>query len=161
MDLKPLFEMQKALDDRIIEEKGLEGQDLFFNTVLALLVEVSECANEWRGFKHWSEDQEPRKGLLEEYVDGLHFVLSLGLQIDKTEPWINLDFFNLKSLSITEQFLLVSEEILKMRYGQGYYEDLINTFLCLGSMLGFTWEQIEQAYKEKNATNHLRQSSGY
>jgi dimeric dUTPase (all-alpha-NTP-PPase superfamily) len=59
-------------------------------------VELGECANEWRGFKFWSvnqlphtsavrtpcmmeEDKEYYNPLLEEYVDGLHFVLELGL----------------------------------------------------------------------------------
>ena len=60
MNLQKMFEMQKALDDRIIKEKGLEGQDLLPNLILALQVELAECANEWRGFKHWSNDREPR-----------------------------------------------------------------------------------------------------
>ncbi|WP_407944852.1 dUTP diphosphatase [Paenibacillus albiflavus] len=54
--------MQKALDARIIKEKGLEGQDLLPNTVLALQVEIAELANEWRGFKHWSDKKEPKHG---------------------------------------------------------------------------------------------------
>lgn len=33
-----------------------------------------ECANDWRGFKYGSEDAKPKETLLEEYVDGLHFV---------------------------------------------------------------------------------------
>ena len=34
--------------------------------------------------------------------------------------------------------------------------------LSLGIMsLGFTWEQIEQAYFEKNKINHERQENGY
>jgi dimeric dUTPase (all-alpha-NTP-PPase superfamily) len=60
MNLAKLLEMQRRLDERIIKEKGLEGQDLFPNTVLALQVELSEFANEGRWFKHWSNDQDPR-----------------------------------------------------------------------------------------------------
>lgn len=58
--LEQLYELQKKLDARIIKEKGLEGQDLLPNTVLALQVEIAELANEWRGFKHWSNDRQPR-----------------------------------------------------------------------------------------------------
>ncbi len=36
MNLEKMFEMQKALDERIIKEKGLEGQDLLPNLILAL-----------------------------------------------------------------------------------------------------------------------------
>lgn len=98
MNLEKMLETQKALDDRIIKTKGLEGKDLFANTILALQVELAEFANEGRWFKHWSNDQEPRTNVLaegtkngkeysvyrnlvlEEYVDGLHFFLSAANQ---------------------------------------------------------------------------------
>lgn len=97
MNLTKLFEMQKVLDERINKEKGLEGQDLLPQKILALLVELGELANEWRGFKFWSKRQFPtnlevhsidkegnvyyRNTLLEEYVDCLHFLLSIGLEL--------------------------------------------------------------------------------
>jgi dimeric dUTPase (all-alpha-NTP-PPase superfamily) len=99
MDLAKLFEMQRQLDERIIKEKGLEGQDLFPNTVLALQVELAEFANNGRWFKHWSNNRKPRtkatrgtndftgapvieeyNPLLEEFADGLHFFLSIANQ---------------------------------------------------------------------------------
>lgn len=36
MQIEKLYEMQKVLDARIIEEKGLQGQDLLPNTVLRM-----------------------------------------------------------------------------------------------------------------------------
>src|SRR5699024_591168 len=60
MDLQPLFETQKKLDDRIVKEKGLGGQDLLDKKILALQVELGELANEWREWKFWSEDRDPR-----------------------------------------------------------------------------------------------------
>lgn len=65
MELEQLYEMQKALDAKIIKEKGLDGQDLLPNTVLALQVEIAELANAWRGFKHWSSRQTPKMYPLE------------------------------------------------------------------------------------------------
>src|SRR5690606_38322929 len=62
MNLSKLFKIQKQLDERIVREKGLEGQDLLDKKILALMVELGELANEWRGFKFWSKDQEPRFG---------------------------------------------------------------------------------------------------
>src|SRR5690625_2371786 len=59
MNLQKLFETQKKLDERIVKEKGLEGKDLLDKKILALQVELGEIANEFRGFKFWSEDQEP------------------------------------------------------------------------------------------------------
>ena len=60
MNLTKLYEMQKLLDQRIVEQHGLEGQDLLPQKILALQVELGECANEWRGFKFWSKDRKPR-----------------------------------------------------------------------------------------------------
>jgi dimeric dUTPase (all-alpha-NTP-PPase superfamily) len=184
MDLKPLFEMQRVLDDRIIDEKGLEGQDLLPEKILALQVELGELANEWRGFKFWSENREPRtverltsfyaaregktrNPLLEEYVDCLHFTLSIGLEREYTlvsnRPW--------KLESITHQFIEINYHTSTLNYAidaewdeeeiHEQYQGIVSGFLGLGEMLGFTWEQIEQAYKEKNRINHKRQSNGY
>lgn len=41
------------------------------------------------------------------------------------------------------------------------YKELTERFLGLGLCLGFTWEQIVEAYKEKNEVNHERQENGY
>lgn len=191
MNLQKMFEMQKALDERIIKEKGLEGQDLLPNLILALQVELAECANEWRGFKHWSNDREPRtkhpletspngafrKGgnpLLEEYVDCLHFILSIG-------NWIGYSNKNTKKLEggtlrsnldvvdqvgvfsdVFEAIAMVNEDISLSRLGpKASYAILFRRFNSLGKMLGFTPEQIEAAYMDKNAVNHQRQQEGY
>lgn len=41
------------------------------------------------------------------------------------------------------------------------YERIFWRFNELGEALGFTPEQIEKAYMEKNAVNHKRQQEGY
>ncbi|AJK87664.1 MULTISPECIES: dUTP diphosphatase [Lysinibacillus] len=61
MNLTKLFETQAALDEHIMQEHPeLRGQNNLDWKLLALQVELGECANEWRGFKKWSKDQEPR-----------------------------------------------------------------------------------------------------
>ena len=40
MNLIKIFGMQKVLDTKIIKEHGLEGQNLFYNMILALQVEI-------------------------------------------------------------------------------------------------------------------------
>ncbi|PRS01431.1 dUTP diphosphatase [Bacillus halotolerans] len=187
MNLQKMFEMQKALDKRIIKEKGLEEQDLLPNLILALQVELAECANEWRGFKHWSNDREPRtcvidkKGqtakeyyknpLLEEYVDCLHFILSIGNRIGfnkyttiqqimrraeerelETNIGIGKAFSHLMSLVFGFYFSIED----KWTYVRAF-----ERFLNLGKLLGFSSEQIEAAYMDKNAVNHQRQQEGY
>jgi dimeric dUTPase (all-alpha-NTP-PPase superfamily) len=168
VNLKKLFEVQKVLKDRI----GYNKPDRFDKLVLALLVEVGECANEWRGFKFWSRNHEPRtkqgygphrpgewrNPLLEEYVDGLHFILELGIDLRAKDPWQPSYEEN-----ITEQFrtLYFHISLIDFVSGHDHYEYTVSYYLGLGEMLGFTWEQIEQAYMDKNAVNHERQNNGY
>ncbi|GIN17497.1 hypothetical protein J32TS2_28530 [Shouchella clausii] len=194
MNLTKLFEIQKELDEAIIKKKGLEGKDLLQERILALLVELGECANEWRGFKFWSENNSPKPPqynwrvsedglnkewipewgyesypLLEEYVDCLHFFLSIGISIGHTdfEAW---EYSNTKDE--TKQFLAVFGQIdnIKITFEDKdniepddcvVYEAAFAHFLALGKMLGFTWGEIEQAYLQKNEINHKRQETGY
>jgi dimeric dUTPase (all-alpha-NTP-PPase superfamily) len=182
MNLAKLFEVQKVLRDRI----GYNEPDRFDKLVLALLVEVGECANEWRGFKFWSKDQEPRtkevlKGtdgkvnavlsdknpLLEEYVDGLHFVLDLGIDLGYVKGLVYPVYTNTIVRQFIEVFARVSALQESVSYGDSTkhpdrcYESLLGAYIHLGRMLGFTWEQIEQAYMDKNKVNHQRQDEGY
>lgn len=207
MNLSKLFEAQKKLDDRIVKEKGLEGQDLLDKKILALLVELGELANEWRGFKFWSENQNPntkervtdncrsynglgfidapqgrlnchclflyKNPLLEEYVDCLHFILSIGLDIN-----VNCDdiakpseiMSNASKNQIVSDFLYLYWEVCDIavnlksqdsEFFKYYYENMCYKFLKLGNALGFTRKQIEQAYYQKNKINHERQDGGY
>ncbi|WP_405103087.1 dUTP diphosphatase [Oceanobacillus sp. FSL H7-0719] len=182
MNLTKLFEKQQELDARILLEKGLVGQDLLDKKILALQVELGELANEWRGFKFWKVDNEPRtcvinkdgetanqyytNPLLEEYVDCLHFILSIGndlkCELEELEPG------HFPTISETLINLIRDPAELKYDVRDGIYEEFIVTytdmfelFLGLGSQLGFTWEQIEQAYFDKNKINHERQNNGY
>ncbi len=208
MNLQTLFEMQKTLDERIVKKKGLEGQNLLSEKILALQVELGELANEWRGFKFWSEHREPiteapcfmcdgeggymgcveapmielalvecsecngtgqaRNPLLEEYVDCLHFILSIGNEFGCSE--LNFIDFSHRESNVTNQFKyvfytissiderLVCKDMSDIKETFGY---LFGGFLELGEMLGFSWEQIEKAYIEKNQINHERQNNGY
>jgi dimeric dUTPase (all-alpha-NTP-PPase superfamily) len=187
VNLQLLFKEQQLLRDKI----AYDNPDRFEKLVLALLVELGECANEWRGFKFWSKDQEPRRKssvttqlfadgelideikepdetgdpLLEEYVDGLHFVLEIGLELNYTD----LEIWVIEEKNITKQFIDCVGRAYNLQFQMRVtgeipiemYELLFGSFIGLGKMLGFTWEQIEQAYMEKNAINHQRQEDGY
>lgn len=206
MNLTKLFEMQRELDERIVKEKGLENEYLLPQKILALQVELGECANEWRGFKFWSKNQKKRtvevslksefKGrkviegftesgirrlilddkevpfnqlddyyeiknpLLEEYIDCLHFILSIGLElgveINPCDGVVEVYEFD----GIANQFITLMQ-IVDPLMEQGDWNEAFGLFYGLGNLLGFTWEQIEEAYMAKNAVNHNRQSTGY
>ena len=198
MNLLKLFEMQAALDTHI-EHEHPNVADRLEKKILALLVELGELAQNWRGFKFWSNDQEPRvhvkndcnscgglgfeeiiefeceecKGygfteyynpLLEEYVDCLHFILSISLESGFSAHEWNLSAIEgLKMESINKQFLKLFEKIGDFTFIQNRNNFLwiCPLFIGLGEMLGFTQEQIEQAYIKKNEINHQRQLCGY
>lgn len=219
MNLEQMYKMQCELDERIIKDKDLEGVDLMPNTLLALLVELGECANEWRGFKHWSDRQEPKRGyaalvdcrdcqgkgfffdgervkcqtcastgkvtnpLLEEYVDCVHFFLSIARQND----WLDhlyiyeeaIEDVREKGLdggvcgAFREVFYFLgrlheNDRNEKIERAFGYskqvflYRNAWFVFIAIGLIgFGFTLEQIAEAYMDKNKVNHDRQATGY
>lgn len=168
----PLFEIQKDLDTRILVKHELSiSLDLLYKRFLASLVELGECANDDRSFKYWSENQQPKSTVLEEYVDKLHFVLSVGLalqslgfitklpvllnpagQMDKTKQFLDV------YAATTRLYESVKQEAATIAI---WYKRLFELFLGLGVALGFTEDQIESAYMKKNEVNHQRQREGY
>lgn len=111
MELSKLFQMQKALDQHIEEKHMLQNEDLFDRKVLALLVEIGELANETRCFKFWSvKPSSSKEVVLEEFVDGIHFILSLGIECGFDQETYGLNVAESIG-NVTEQFLVVYESI--------------------------------------------------
>lgn len=199
MNLYKLFETQKVLDAHIEKEHPrVEDENRLAKKLLSLQVELGELANEWRGFKFWSNAQEPRtyglklgktpkenryiNPLLEEYVDCLHFILSIGLEnykygssddhVQLPIGWIR-DHSPIKYENVIKQFNYLFNTIgyfmdctsdCEMGTNseiEDQYENTYRIFIGLGEMLGFTQEQIEKAYYQKNEVNHERQNTGY
>jgi len=181
MDIKNYFELQKQLDAPIVEKHNLQNVDLFPKKKLAFKDELSELLHEWRGHKFWSLDQKPRtkvvrnptmmeedkeyyNPLLGEYVDGLHFVLSVGLE-KGWEDYI-VRAFNVIPVPETVD---VKDETVDVFNGlfenpitsPADYVRLMRDYAYLGGLLRFTNEEIEIAYLEKNALNHTRQVLNY
>lgn len=161
MNLRKLFDLQKELDIRILSEHNLNDKTIFTQKALALQVEIGELANETRCFKYWSTKGPSEKHIiLEEFVDCLHFILSIGL--DK-----NYDDIEIKSsdylIDITEQFLALFIDVndFLICTSKDNYITLFEDFLTLGNTLGFTNEEIMDGYLRKNSINHERQATGY
>ncbi|WMJ80146.1 dUTP diphosphatase [Clostridium sp. MB40-C1] len=161
MNFNKLFELQRNLDQRINTEKNLQNKSLFSKKVLALQVEVSELANETRCFKFWSNKGPSEKDvILEEYVDCLHFILSLGLE----KNYENLELIiRHEHHDLTEAFLNIYIDIndFVVCTSKDNYKTLFEDFLSLGRTLNFSSDEIETAYYKKNNLNHKRQDTGY
>ncbi len=162
MDIQKLLEMQSQLDNYIEKEHGLEEENLFGKKMLALLVEIGELANETRCFKFWSKKPASSKEvILEEFVDGVHFILSLGLEIGVKQ--LELKETNYTIEDVTEQFMEVyraANEFMTER-SVTHFTNLLRHYFYLGELLGFSHDDVLQAYIQKNEVNYQRQKEGY
>lgn len=161
MNLQELFHMQRQLDSYIQSNRNVD-EPVFRKKVLALQVELSELANETRCFKFWStKGPSDKETLLEEYVDCIHFLLSLGIEkdLDSLEHWPKPR----NEQDLTELFLAAHEEVgrFAQHATKEQYAGLWQTFGAIARALGFSYEEVLQAYVEKNETNYKRQQQGY
>lgn len=161
MDISELYKMQEELDNCIRIKHKLEDTNLIPSKILALQVELGELANETRCFKFWSnKGPAPKEAVLEEYVDCLHFILSIGLESGLTD--IN-PTENDSTDSLIGRFQNVFAQVIAFQNEptSNNYEKLFNHFLLLGDRLGFTSDEIYSAYLKKNKINYQRQKQGY
>lgn len=110
---------------------------------------------------HGTGEDTSKNPALEEYVDCLHFILSISLDIRSQE----------ERQRLWEYALPLHYNNLDEQFGQLFYEIsgnlssklelVINYFLGLGELIGFTEEQIIEAYLKKNKINHNRQVLQY
>ncbi|MBM7660594.1 dimeric dUTPase (all-alpha-NTP-PPase superfamily) [Bacillus mesophilus] len=163
MNITRLFNLQQELDERIKKEHGLENESLFERKVLALLVELGELANETRCFKYWSKKpSSDTKIILEEYVDGVHFILSLGIELNVHEELTDIETSS-SDQDIVSLFMEVYRLTLALKENptKEWYVKLISAYFQLGQALSFSIIDMEEAYLKKNLINHERQNTGY
>lgn len=176
MNLTKLFEAQRVLDERIEQKHPrVKGENRLESKSLALQVELGECANEWRGFKFWSKDQTPRtkvpvtlwgepyrNPLLEELVDVFHFALSIGNDMKRERNYVPPLYTGYipKPIDAFSRLFFYTTKI-RGQYTESVYELLLDSYFILVYSLGFTRDEIETAYYEKNKINHERQDANY
>ncbi|QEH62128.1 dUTP diphosphatase [Spiroplasma chinense] len=160
-NLKYLSEKQEQLDKYIIENKNFKELEVFDKKIVALYVEVCEFINEERSFKFWSNKKaSERNVLLEEYIDGIHFLISLGNNI-------KFDYESYKfeddNCEITQNYLncLSAIAIFEKTRDSKSFTNLANSFFSIASTLSFGEEEIIDAYNIKNKTNFERQDNNY
>jgi len=163
MEWDKLYGMQQNLDKYIEDNHNLIKQETFHKRLLALLVELGELANETRCFKFWSTKPPSEKEvILEEYVDVLHFMLSLGIDSElRYNPKNNVS--SMSNKNTTTLFLDLFQ--LCTNFGTNpnteNYNKMFEAYLDLGETLQFRKEDIEDMYFRKNSTNYRRQDQGY
>ena len=142
--------LQKQLDDCIFKKYQIEKKTKKPEKILAFLVEISELAEETCCYKYWNQKVcAPAHVILDKYVSALHFLLSIALDFGVRElevPIVKTE------RPLTEQFLKVfSESTLFLKeFNYTKFISLITQYVFLGKILGFTREEIQSAYIEKN-----------
>lgn len=162
INLFGLSNIQKELDEEIHRNHNFSYQLSSEHKNLALFVELGELANEVRSFKYWSnKNRSDDSIILEEYADGLHFILSKCLEYN-IEPIFDID--ESKKMSNKLEITRLFNDLYK---NFSYLENKntilkwFRQYIELGYALGFNIDQIKNAYLLKNKKNHKRQLENY
>ncbi|WKA56184.1 dUTP diphosphatase [Planococcus shixiaomingii] len=161
MKLQNLFAMQEDLD-RFIQTNREVKEDVFRKKGLALLVELAELANETRCFKFWStKGMSERSVILEEYVDSIHFLLSLGIEkgLDHLEMWPEAA----EESDLTELFLGTFKAVQQFlaEPSMANYKEAWSWYGGIALAMEYGYDEVLDAYIQKNQTNYDRQNKGY
>ena len=161
VNLKELYLLQAELDKEIATIHHVSYESTHSKRLLALIIEIGELANETRCFKYWSlKGPSPKEVIMDEFADGLHFLLSLGIPLNASK----FEYDLVKSdLDLTSQFHQVYQYSLALEnhYDLMHYEKAMQAFLNLALSLDMTSEDIISSYKAKLSVNHKRQENKY
>lgn len=178
--LLDLFEKQKKLDEFISTKKIHPTIITSVNdTANAFFVELGEFLNEVRAFKHWSVKEMDTEKAHEEFVDGLHFILSIGNQMwdmsnresdvlrlqHNIHDVVTTDFntFTIKEENHNrERFVSRSNEsFTSSKFLLGTLDEYLSyfiTFIRLGISVGLDVDKIVTEYNKKHEINYVRQT---
>ncbi len=161
IDFKRLFIKQKELDLAIQANHHVTYEETTERRFLALFVEIGELANATRCFKYWSnKPSEAREIVMDEYADGLHFLLSLGIanNIEETSFLYESSDEDL-SILFTKMYRLISN--FKEKINEDNYRLCFENYLKIAYKLKMNEEDIFNSYLLKLGENYHRQETNY
>lgn len=163
--IKEMLQMQKKLDEAIMEEYGLTEIDEE-NLRMAILDEVGELTHELKGNWCWWKKTQPQvdeEKVLGELVDIWHFVLSYQNHFNFGEE-ARLSYLNEEELSngMLKRLRTKKSNLSKVLTRLVIFESsIIPVLIAIAEYLGFTIEQVYEAYGDKNKINYQRLKEGY
>ncbi|MCR5184557.1 MAG: dUTP diphosphatase [Bacilli bacterium] len=161
IELEELFKAQAKLDAYIANSHQVSYETTRSKRIMALIVEIGELANTTRCFKYWSNKGMDKKEIvLDEYADGLHFFLSLGVDIKTSK----MNYHLTKHLDdLTSQFHLIYHniDVFYKKQDEKSYIRAFQSFLNLLPLLGYRWKSLKDAYFKKLEVNYQRQQNNY
>ena len=163
--IKEMLQMQEKLDEAIMKEYGLTEIDEE-NLRMAILDEVGELTHELKGnWCWWKKTQAPVNNdkVLGELVDIWHFVLSYQNHFNFGEE-ARLSYLNEEELSngMLKRLRTKKSNLSKVFTRLVIFESsIIPVLIAITEYIGFTIEQVYEAYCDKNKVNYQRLESGY
>lgn len=162
--LSKVFEKQFVLDQHYKNHPQILLDYSFDKKLIAFFVEIAEFLNEIEVFKYWkiNKKQDNKSKILEEFVDGLHFLASIGLELNyqafefkweiSTQSFVDL----IKTLYLEYAFFLNSKNRSEQQY-----QKIASTFFQIIINLEFTAEEVLRAFLLKNQLNLSRIQRNY
>lgn len=160
MDLVKMAKAQAELDKVICKKANIKKPKLK-DLQLALMIELGEMLNEEGSFKYWKTSHKVKKDkLIDEWADTMHFALSImnntgGFTKEDAKMWKELaDIFSQHNTIAKLYKSIIREITISSNF-------IIAYLLAMGTILGFTEEELEQAYYTKREINFKRVYGGY
>lgn len=163
--IKEMLKMQAKLDKKIMKEYGLTEID---ETKLsfAILDEVGELTHELKGNWCWWKKTQPKvdkSKVLGELVDVWHFVLSWQNNFNDGEEGLLADEQLMEKVDNSRWAIEEHGKGIVIKLADLSYFSLrkVEPLIAITEYLGFTIEQVYEAYCGKNKINYQRLESGY
>lgn len=161
IDLKDLYLQQYSLDKEIQEKHNCDYSSTRYKRFLAFQVELNELANATRCFKFWSnKESESKARLLDEFADGMHFILSIGIDFDYQVE--SIDIVELEE-DLTMGFLVCNKLFVEFIENQAFenYISFLAYYFSLSTIFGYNPNELIDAYFLKLKVNYQRQDNNY
>lgn len=163
--IRKMLKKQAKLDKAIMEEYGLEELDeekLSF----AILDEVGELTHELKANWCWWKKTQPQvdeEKVLGELVDIWHFVLSLQNNFNGGEEGLLIDEQLMEKVDNSRWSIEEHGKGIVIKLADLSYFSLrkVEPLIAITEHLGFTIEQVYEAYCGKNKINYQRLEEGY
>lgn len=152
-DISGILRSQRLTDQTYHITAGVTRSETFKKRKVALWVELAEFVNEWKSvFKYWSWKETDREKMLEEYVDALHFFMSLADDLYMLDSHSEIRYTD----DPLDQIFLLSSAVVGIT-GAFSFKLAFSLFRGIGYLAGFNEKEIEDMYHKKNEKNKVRE----
>lgn len=156
-----MLKMQEALDNSFMEYMGRTEPLTVEEVQKALFDECGELNHAMKAeWCYWKKSEKPvdREEVKKELADVWHFALSL----HRLETGIEFDYGRLFILNkILNEIVEDTSWFCLLQSVPGSTDDTLYYVILLTEKLGFTFDEMYEAYIEKNKVNYQRIKEGY